>query len=68
MREFSDILKRYYDQEDSQIIVNTKQAGLYIKHHCPLLDLYWSDGSLIFVFDKESSKPLYELWCKRELE
>lgn len=48
-------------------IVNTRQAGLYVKHNVPLVDLFWSRNALVFVFDKEKSKPAYDLWCRHEL-
>ena len=48
-------------------IVNTKQAGMYIKHGLEPIKLYWNKASLVFEFDKEASKPLFDLWCKHEL-
>jgi len=47
--------------------VNTRQAGLYVKNNIPLVDLFWSRNTLVFVFDREKSKDAYDLWCKREL-
>ena len=67
MREYSDIFRRYYDSEDGQLVTIPKQAAKYIRHSCPLLDLYVVDDTVVFVFDKAASKPLYELWNKRKL-
>ena len=47
--------------------MNTRQAGLYVKNNIPLVDLFWSRDTLVFVFDREKSKAAYDLWCKREL-
>lgn len=56
-----------YEIEDTVRIVNTKQAGLYVKNNIQLVDLFWSRDTLVFVFDKEQSKEVYNLWCKHEL-
>lgn len=49
-------------------IVNTRQAGLYIKNNIPLVDLFWSKNALVFVFNRKECKEAYDLWCKRELK
>jgi len=67
IKEFSDVFHKEYDIEDTVKIVNTRQAGLYVKNSVPLIDLFWSKDTLVFVFDKEKSKTAYELWCKHEL-
>ena len=67
IKEYSEIFNREYEIEDTVRIVNTKQAGMYIKHCIPLIDLFWSRDSLVFVFDRENSKNAYDLWCKHEL-
>lgn len=48
-------------------IVNTRQAGMYIKHGLQPLDLYWKSERLVFLFDKAKTKPLFDQWCKYEL-
>ncbi|MBU9728943.1 hypothetical protein [Diplocloster modestus] len=58
---------REYEIEDTVRIVNTKQAGMYIKHNIPLVDLFWSRDTLVFVFNREDTKEAYELWCRHEL-
>ena len=67
IKEFSDVFHKEYEVEDTIKIVNTRQAGLYVKHNVPLIDLFWSKDTLVFVFDKEKSKIAYDLWCKHEL-
>lgn len=56
-----------YVIEDTVRIVNTRQAGLYVKHNIPLVDLFWSKDTLVFVFDKVQSKNVYDLWCRHQL-
>ena len=67
IKEFSDVFHKEYDVEDTVKIVNTRQAGLYVKHNVPLIDLFWSIDTLVFVFDREQSKIAYDLWCKHQL-
>lgn len=56
-----------YEIEETVRIVNTKQAGMYVKHNIPLVDMFWSKDSLVFVFNREQSKKAYELWCNHKL-
>ena len=67
IKEYSEMFKREYEIEDTIRIVNTRQAGLYVKNNVPLVDLFWSRDTLVFVFDREQSKTAYDLWCKHEL-
>lgn len=67
IKEYSEMFKREYEVEDTVRIVNTRQAGLYVKNNVPLVDLFWSRDTLVFVFDREQSKTAYDLWCKHEL-
>lgn len=61
------MFRKEYEIEDTVRIVNTKQAGMYIKHNIPLVDLFWSRDSLVFVFDRQQSKDAYNSWCNHEL-
>ena len=56
IKEYSDIFHQEYEIEDTVRIINTKQAGLYIKNNIPLIDIFWSRDNLVFVFDKKASK------------
>lgn len=67
IKEYSEMFDREYEIEDTVRIVNTRQAGLYVKNNIPLVDLFWSRDTLVFVFDREKSKNAYDLWCKHEL-
>lgn len=67
MREYSDIFKHYYEAEDVILIYNTKQAYFYVLKNCPLVDLFCSNGTLVFAFDRAVSKPLYDKWCRHDL-
>lgn len=67
IKEYSEMFHKEYEIEDTVRIVNTRQAGLYVKHNVPLMDLFWSRDTLVFVFDREQSKNAYDLWCKHEL-
>ena len=68
MIKHSELTNMNYQIEKTVKIVNTRQAGLYIKHKIPLVDLFWSKNALVFVFNREESKEVYDLWCKRELK
>lgn len=48
-------------------ILNIKQATAYIKHGLKPIDVYVENGKLIFAFNRIKSKPLYDLWCKYQL-
>ena len=67
MKGYSEIFGWSYEHEDTICITNTKQAGLYIEHCVPLVDLFWSKDRLVFVFDKIASKEAYKKWCDYEL-
>ena len=64
--------KDYYPSQVVRI-VNILQAASYIHAGELPLDVYTSidyktsKPILVFIFNKESSKTLYDLWCKHEL-
>lgn len=70
MRVFSDLIGRYYDMEETVKIKNTLQAGKYIKHGAYPKDIFWDDelNTLVFVFNRDESKKLYQRWKSYELE
>ena len=47
-------------------IINPKQAGLYIKHGIKPIDMVYTDV-LVFIFDKEETNKLYQLWLRHKL-
>ncbi len=67
IKEYSEMFHKEYEIEDTVRIVNTRQAGLYVKNNVPLIDLFWSKNTLVFVFHREDSKIAYDLWCKHQL-
>ena len=48
-------------------IVNIKQAHLYIKNGLNPISVYWGKDRVVYLFDKEKSKPLFDLWRKYQL-
>lgn len=68
IKKLSYITNKNYQTENTVKIVNTRQAGLYIKNNILLVDLFWSKDTLVFVFDREESKEVYDLWCRRKLK
>ena len=62
----------YYNY-DVYRITNPVQAAAYVSAGAKLLDLYvvYDRGSdqprFLYVFDKEESKPYFDLWCKHQL-
>ena len=71
----SPITGKKYDYFGTDIvrILNIDQAAAYLKNDVELIDVYVSKDRvkdknvLVFVFDRESSKPFFNLWCKHEL-
>ena len=68
IREYSEQFNQEYEIEDTVRIVNTKQAGLYIKNNIRLIDIFWSKENLVFVFDRRESKDVYHKWLSHELQ
>lgn len=68
IREYSEQFNQEYEIEDTVRIVNTKQAGLYIKNNIRLIDIFWSKENLVFVFDRRESKDVYQKWLNHELQ
>ena len=59
---------RHYRGMDCVFIKNPKQAYKYMKHGAILYDLLIGEEEFIFAFNKKEVTPLYDLWCKRELD
>lgn len=71
----SQVTGKKYDYFSDQIVrvLNLKQAMAYLNFGVELLDIYTSRDKedrpvLVFVFDRESSREAYDLWCKHKLE
>lgn len=68
----SNLKPRKYTEKEVVRIVNMKQLGLYMKHHCYPIDMYTSFGDngeelIVAIFLKEDTKDLYTLWKNHEL-
>ena len=48
-------------------IVNVKQAHLYIKNGLNTIAVYWGRDRVVYLFDKEKTKPLFALWREYKL-
>ena len=48
-------------------IVNVKQAHLYIKNGLNPLAVYGGRDRVVYLFDKEKTKPLFALWREYKL-
>jgi hypothetical protein len=66
----SRITGEIYEGDDSVFLMNTLQAGMYIKNNAELVDCFWHDtrNSLCFVFNRINTYELYDAWCKHELK
>lgn len=75
MKEFvkSKVTGKSYEPSKVVRILNVAQTAAYLNNGAELLDVYPSINYtsekplLVFVFDREKSSGLYDLWCKREL-
>ena len=64
---------RDYHQKEVYRIVNYKQAKLYIKNRVFPIDMYASidknnNDVIVYVFLRDETKELYQLWQSYELE
>lgn len=69
----SDVTGKTYCVGDVVRILNIQQVIAYLKYGVELLDIYPSSDYqtgkplLVCLFNREASKKVYDLWCKREL-
>lgn len=67
----SNLTGQYYDLYKCVRIVNIQQVSAYLDNDADLLDVYVGRNNgkriLVFLFDRDSTKDLYDKWCKREL-
>lgn len=68
----SEITNKYYKPSKVVRILNIQQVIAYLNMGVELLDIYTSidkktdNKVLVFLFDRESSRYAYDLWCRRE--
>ena len=69
----STVTGRSYDVFKTIKILNLKQATLYMANNIYPVDIKISinnktkEKCLVFYFDREESKEVYDKWCKYEL-
>ena len=69
----SNLTGKLYYPEDVVRIVNYRQAAAYIAHEAQLIDIYPSTDFktdtpiLVFLFNREDTRELYDKWCRHEL-
>lgn len=57
-----------YDPMKCVRIVDRLQHDLYMKHGLYPVDMYYSFGKTVYVYDRDSSHDCYIKWRNRELE
>lgn len=69
----SDVTGKYYIPSKVVRIVNILQSVAYLNNGAQLLDIYpskdYKTGKpiLVFIFNRQDTKNLYDLWCRHEL-
>ena len=70
----SKITGKSYDTNKVVRIINPQQVAAYLIHSAEPLDIYASRHYesnvpiVIYLFDREQTKSLYDAWCKHELK
>ena len=69
----TNLYSRDYTEKEVYRIVNPKQAKLYIKNRVFPIDMYASidknnNDVIVYVFLRDETKELYQLWQSYELE
>ena len=71
---FSRVTNKQYDVRKIVRIMNPQQCCFYLRKHADLLDVYTTKSLdeqrdlLVFCFDREATKDLYDKWCKHETD
>lgn len=68
----SKITNRQFNLFNTVRIKNLKQAGMYVLNNVLPVDIEVErndngDPFVVWVFDRDESKVVYDLWCKHEL-
>lgn len=70
----SDTTGKSYVVTEVVRIVNQLQAATYMAHGAELLDVYASRDykttrpTMVYIFNREATTPLYDAWCRHELD
>lgn len=59
---------RKYYPSDCVRLVNLNQVEKYLHHGATVYDIYISNKSVVFVFNREETQDLYAKWRNRELD
>lgn len=57
-----------YNPSECVRIIDKKQHDLYMKHGLYPVDMYYSCGVTVYVYDKETSHDCYQKWLAHELK
>ena len=69
MARTSIITGKVYSEDTCVYILNPLQAALYIKHNIPLYDIQiTSDNRLMFLFDEQGHRKVFDAWVRHELK
>lgn len=69
----SNLTGHIYRNDESINIVNVAQAAFYMENNLMPLDIYPSKDYktkkpiMVFTFNKEETKPLFDQWCNRTI-
>lgn len=73
-KNISDTTGLVYDISEMIRIVNSKQAAAYMLNGAKLYDLYATTDYntkkpiIVYLFSRQETKKLYDLWLKHELK
>ena len=67
MRFISRITEEDYEAADMVYIKHQKQAGLYLKNDAKLIDCFWDNDRICYVFLRKETHELYEAWNNHTL-
>lgn len=68
MKIQSTVTGKCYDTDSCVYILNPLQIYKYIANDADLKDILCGfDNKLVYVFDRNDTKKIYDAWCKHEL-
>ena len=68
MKVQSLVTGKCYETTECVYIVNTLQVYKYLLNDLAPIDvLPGEDNKIVFVYNRQESRDLYDKWCKREL-
>ena len=64
----SSVTGKCYETDECVFIVNPLQVYKYLLNDLAPIDvLPGEDNKIVFVYNRQESRDLYDKWCKREL-